>query len=71
MSLNFSSEFVAYTFFVNIEMYELYIPCIFIFMTIYVFCGTILLKGEISSFLQFSFNRWDIHTVSSFLELKR
>jgi hypothetical protein len=51
MFLNVSSEFVAYIFLVNVEIYELYIPCIFLFVTIYVSCGITLVKDEISSFL--------------------
>ena len=36
MSLNFSSEYVAFASLVNVEIYELFIPCFF-FVTIYVF----------------------------------
>jgi len=50
-SLDFSSEFVAYTLFVNIEMYELYVPCIFLFVTIYVFLWYYSRKGRDILFL--------------------
>jgi hypothetical protein len=70
MFLIFSLEFVAYTSFVNVEIYELYIPCFFLFVTDLYFCGTTLVKGEISCFLQLPFNRWGIH-INCFIELKR